>query len=205
MNPFISVCVPVYNAASCMDACIESILAQSFQDFELILVDDGSTDDSPAICDRWAESSDKIFAIHTVNSGVTPARGAGAAIAKGDWVLFVDADDTLPKDSLSILEKGTKEDTDIVVGFAFDTEWPAYFIDIDDWRRKMIIGDIILCVPWGRLFRRTILSGKSFSLLHPMGAGTDMIMNEKIAFSTEKTILILNTKVYEYTISETVL
>ena len=138
MNPFISVCVPVYNAASCMDACIESILAQSFQDFELILVDDGSTDDSPAICDRWAESSDKIFAIHTVNSGVTPARGAGAAIAKGDWVLFVDADDTLPKDSLSILEKGTKEDTDIVVGFAFDTEWPAYFIDIDDWRRKMI-------------------------------------------------------------------
>ena len=200
MNPFISVCVPVYNAAPYLDDCIESILGQTFQDFDLILVDDGSTDNSPAICDKWAEKTDRICVIHTVNSGDTPARGAGASLAKGDWVLFVDADDTLPKDALAILAEGTKENTDIVVGFSFETNWPAYFIENDDWRKKMIIGDIILCSPCARLFRKTILSAKSFSLIHSKRAGTDMIMNERIAFSTEKPILILNRKVYEYKI-----
>lgn len=200
MNPFISVCVPVYNADLYLEECIKSILDQTFQDFELILVDDGSTDHSPAICDEWAQNSSIIRTIHTVNSGDTAARGAGAALAKGEWVLFVDADDTLPKDSLSILAEGTKENTDIVVGFLFETEWPPYFIANDDWRKKMIIGDIILCSPCARLFRRTILSEKSFYLIHPRRAGTDMVMNERIAFSTEKPVLILNRKVYEYKI-----
>lgn len=200
MNPFISVCVPVYNADLYLEECIKSILEQSFQDFELILVDDGSTDNSPAICDAWAQKSDIIHTIHTVNSGDTAARGAGAALAKGEWVLFVDADDTLPKDSLSILAEGTKEDTDIVVGFLFETQQPSYFIANDEWRKRMIIGDIILCSPCARLFRRTILSEESFFLIHPKRAGTDMVMNERIAFSTEKPILILNRKVYEYKI-----
>lgn len=95
-----SVIVPVYNAEKYLRQCVKSIVNQTFIDFELILVDDGSTDGSGEICDEMAEKSEKICAIHQVNRGQTEARKAGLQEARGAYILYVDADDWIASDML---------------------------------------------------------------------------------------------------------
>ena len=96
--PKLSVIVPVYNTEKYLRECIGSILAQTFPDFELILVDDGSTDGSGAICDEYAGKDQRIQVIHQENGGVTKARKVGAAISNGEYVTYVDSDDWLDPD-----------------------------------------------------------------------------------------------------------
>jgi len=91
--PKISIIVPVYNVELYLRKCIESILAQTFTNFECILVDDGSPDKCPAICDEYALKDHRIIVIHQKNTGVSAARNAGLGIAKGEWIGFVDSDD----------------------------------------------------------------------------------------------------------------
>lgn len=103
MNEKISVIVPVYNAQSFLDRCVESITAQSYKNIEIILVDDGSTDGSPQMCDKWAECDERIKVIHCQNSGVACARNTGIAAAAGEYISFVDSDDWLEADALEYL------------------------------------------------------------------------------------------------------
>lgn len=91
--PKISVIVPVYNAEKYLHRCIDSILAQTFTDFELLLIDDGSKDSSPAICDEYAEKDPRVRVFHKENGGVSSARNAGLDNAKGEWITFCDSDD----------------------------------------------------------------------------------------------------------------
>ena len=91
--PEISVVVPVYKAEAYISRCIDSILSQTFSDFELILVDDGSPDRSGAICDEYARKDPRIQVIHKQNGGVSSARNAGLDVAQGKWITFVDSDD----------------------------------------------------------------------------------------------------------------
>lgn len=91
--PKISVIVPVYNVEEYLPKCIESILAQSFDDFELLLIDDGTPDRSGEICDEYAKKDFRITVVHQKNSGVTVARNKGLEIAQGDYAVFVDSDD----------------------------------------------------------------------------------------------------------------
>ncbi len=93
MIPKISVIVPVFKVESYLRDCIESIISQTFTDWELLLVDDGSPDSSPIICDKYAEKDERIKVIHKLNGGVSSARNAGIDHAKGEWVTFIDADD----------------------------------------------------------------------------------------------------------------
>lgn len=92
-NPQISIIVPVYKVEKYLDRCINSILNQTFRDFELILVDDGSPDNCPQMCDRWQEKDSRIRVIHKANGGASSARNAGLKIAKGEYIAFVDSDD----------------------------------------------------------------------------------------------------------------
>lgn len=92
-SPEISVIVPVYNAGKYLHRCIDSILAQTFTDFELLLVDDGSKDDSGAICDEYAAHDGRIKVFHKENGGVSSARNVGLDNARGEWICFVDSDD----------------------------------------------------------------------------------------------------------------
>lgn len=92
-NPFLSVIIPVYNAESYLARCLDSLLAQTFTDFEAILVDDGSTDGSAALCDGYAEKDHRFHCIHKENGGHTSARQAGLRQAVGTYVAFVDSDD----------------------------------------------------------------------------------------------------------------
>lgn len=99
----ISIIVPVYNAECYIKKCISSILNQTFSDFELILVDDGSTDSSATICDESAQSDSRIKVFHQANSGVSAARNAGVEKSSGKYITFVDSDDEIDKNYLHIL------------------------------------------------------------------------------------------------------
>lgn len=91
--PKISVIVPVYNTEKYLDICIQSILSQTYTDFELLLIDDGSTDSSGAICDKYAEQDSRVRVFHNENGGASSARNMGLDNAKGEWITFVDSDD----------------------------------------------------------------------------------------------------------------
>ena len=93
----ISVIVPVYKVEEYLSECIESILAQTYEDFELILVDDGSPDKCPRICDEYAVKDTRIRVIHQDNGGLSVARNTGISEAKGEWLVFVDSDDFVDK------------------------------------------------------------------------------------------------------------
>lgn len=95
----LSIVVPVFNVENSLDECIESILQQSFHDIEVILVDDGSTDNSPSICDRWADKDTRIIVIHQPNGGLSNARNKGIEHANGHYITFVDSDDKISHDT----------------------------------------------------------------------------------------------------------
>lgn len=92
-NPLISVIVPIYNVENFLDECIKSIANQSYKNLEIILVDDGSTDNSSQICDAWKQTDDRVRVIHKENGGSSSSRNEGLNIAKGDYIGFVDSDD----------------------------------------------------------------------------------------------------------------
>ena len=114
MPPKITIITTIHNAAPWLDACVRSVLAQSFADWELLLIDDGSTDSSPSLCDQWAERDARIRVFHQANAGVSVARNTGLDNAQGEWISFLDADDCFDPDFLSALYEQTVQcDADI--------------------------------------------------------------------------------------------
>ena len=118
--PQISVIVPVYNTEQYLRQCLDSILCQTFSDFELILVDDGSSDNSGQICDEYALLDQRITVIHKVNCGVSSARNSGLKCALGQYIVFVDADDLI---NIDYFENLTSVHADLVLS-SFDDYWP---------------------------------------------------------------------------------
>lgn len=112
----VSIIVPIYNVAEFLKRGLNSVLSQSFQDFELILVDDGSTDASGEICDEYVALDSRIQVIHKENGGVSSARNAGLDVATGEWVYCMDPDDELLPDGLMTLVSGISEEVDVVMG-----------------------------------------------------------------------------------------
>lgn len=103
-TPLVSVIVPVYNAREYVEQCLDSLLAQTFKNFEVMLIDDGSTDGSSAICDNYAKKDSRIKAIHQANAGQTSARRNGVRQATGKYIAFVDSDDWVEPDYLETLQ-----------------------------------------------------------------------------------------------------
>ena len=109
-NPFISIIVPVYNVEEYIEDCLNSVAIQTFTDYEVILVDDGSTDNCPMICDCFADKYDRFCVVHKPNGGLSSARNAGIRAAKGDYLVFLDSDDFLiNSDELEIIAKALNE------------------------------------------------------------------------------------------------
>ncbi|WP_443738958.1 glycosyltransferase family 2 protein [Treponema sp.] len=116
ITPKISCIVPVYNVEKYLRRCVDSILNQTFTDFELILVDDGSPDNSPAICDEYAVKDSRIKVIHKVNGGVSSARNVGLDVAKGEWICFVDSDDLIEADYMQkMYEAAINNNSDFIM------------------------------------------------------------------------------------------
>ena len=193
--PIISVIIPVYNAGQYLHACVDSVLAQSMKDFELILVDDGSTDNSREICEEAAVSDDRVRVFSKENGGVSSARNMGIRQAQGTWITFVDADDTVAPDYLQILcaaADGTVSRSSLILS-GIRTFWirrgvhertiafaDACFFkgnpDFKEFIKKLYFQPGYL---FSKLFNRNLL--KDFGLF----------FDEKISFSEDK-IFILN-------------
>lgn len=97
----LSIIIPVYKVEHTLSQCIESVLAQSFTDYEILLIDDGSPDNCPQICDQWTEQDNRLKVIHKPNGGLSDARNVGIDRAQGEYITFIDSDDTIEKDTLS--------------------------------------------------------------------------------------------------------
>ena len=113
--PFISIIIPIYNVESYINDCVDSVLSQDYTDYEIILVDDGSPDGCPAICDEYAEKFDCIRVIHKENGGLSDARNAGILAALGKYIMFIDSDDYIAEGSLTkIAEHAEDSGSDII-------------------------------------------------------------------------------------------
>ena len=121
MNQTISVIVPVYNVSQYLPDCIENICAQTYSNLEIILIDDGSTDNSGILCDEYAKKDSRIKVIHQTNSGAASAKNAGLRAVTGEYLAFVDSDDYLELDAYEfMINKMQKHNVDIVrCGFQY--------------------------------------------------------------------------------------
>lgn len=132
MNPLISVIVPIYNVEKYLERCVDSIVNQTYKNLELILVDDGSPDNCPQMCDDYAKKDSRIKVIHKKNGGLSDARNAGMAVATGEYISFIDSDDYVSDDFFEcLLNVMNKENSDIaecsVVKFYEDNHFDEFF------------------------------------------------------------------------------
>lgn len=169
-QPLISVIVPVYKVEPYLDRCVESIVNQTYRNLEIILVDDGSPDNCPQMCDAWAERDDRIKVIHKENGGLSDARNVGMAIASGELMGFVDSDDWITCDFFSILSKNLlKNDADISACDVFFSHgespsdslsklWSVSVHTPEEAINDILHGKGFRAVAWNKLYRREILS-----------------------------------------------
>lgn len=196
----VSVVIPVYRSEAFIASCIESIQHQTLRDFELIVVDDGSDDDSGRICDECASRDARIKVIHQPNRGRTEARARGVAEAQGEWVTFVDSDDRLPQDALQLLYAAAGTDTDIVLGNAYSLGLHPCpeMIAMDEFRHLAVRGEGTIGVPWGSLYRRRLLSGTwVFDLPRQIINGEDYLFWLRLVFLTDKPVRLVEQCVYD--------
>lgn len=164
-NPKVSVIVPVYNAEKYLHRCIDSILAQTFTDFELLLINDGSKDDSGKICDEYAAKDNRIRVFHKENGGVSSARNLGLDNAKGEWIAFVDSDDFIPLGALQHLISNIYGD--LIIGgyknhFNDDlicVKWNEGVVVSADFATFLSnnIDTALFRTPWCKLFKKEII------------------------------------------------
>jgi len=128
----VSVIIPIYNAEMCLKACVESILSQTYMQIELLLVDDGSTDRSSEICDKYASEYTNIKVYHKKNGGTSQAKNFGIKKATGTWILFVDSDDYVDSDYISTLMSNTEKDllNIIICGYQVDYVEEGYNVRV---------------------------------------------------------------------------
>ena len=170
MNPTVSIIVPVYNAERTIGRCIESILNQEFQDFELLLVNDGSTDGSGALCDGYAEKDPRVRVIHKPNTGVSDTRNTALNEARGTYLQFLDSDDWITSDATSVLVRAAESTRcDLVISDFYRVvgERVSQKGDIDDdslmtreeYAAHMMENpaDFYYGVLWNKLYRRSIV------------------------------------------------
>ncbi len=174
-NPLISVIVPVYNTDRYLDRCIQSILSQDYPHLELLLIDDGSTDQSAAICDKWAEKDKRIRVFHQNNGGQSSARNLGLDNMTGDYLSFVDSDDWIAPDYLSYLFSllGFKKGCAVAACNHFivrngkmhpntaDTSSTRSFTRRDALEEVLYHGCIDVS-PWGKLYKKEIFVSLRF-------------------------------------------
>lgn len=199
----ISVIIPVYNKAEYIGQCFKSIFAQAFDSFEVVAVDDGSTDNSGLLCDQWAQKEPRLKVLHTKNGGVTAARRQGVEHAVGEYIVFADADDMLLPGSLQILYDTitlTKADEVIARYRSQDKVLsPIVFKGFTDPILPMwyiVTGKNRFPVLWACIFRRALLPDV-LDTPRSIIEGEDKLMQLKILVKQPK-VFFSDACVYEY-------
>lgn len=204
----IAIVIPVYNASKYLSECIKNVLQQTYTNFCLFLVDDGSCDGSDVICDEYALKDNRIVVIHQENSGVTKARERGVLEATDcEFITFVDADDILAIDALETLVFYMQPNINIVLGeivrfrgdLHIDSTKKKYknrIISCDEHRQNMILGKD--AGPFAKLYRKCLFDKSIFDLPREINMGEDVIANVRVAFRNEKDVLLVDKCVYYY-------
>ncbi len=186
----VSIIVPVYNGAKSLRRCVDSILAQDHKDIEVILVDDGSKDESFAIISEYAKKDERVVAIHKDNSGVSSTRNVALSLAKGKYIQFIDVDDYLPFDSTKLMHRAMEEnDCDMVIS--------DFYRVIDDkvskkgsikkgglilrseYADKMLLSpaDFYYGVLWNKMYRKQIIDDYQLAMDENISYSEDAIFN----------------------------
>lgn len=204
--PLISIIVPAYNAEKYIHRCIDSILSQTFIDFELLIINDGSTDGTKKICDEYASNDHRIRVFHKKNGGVSSARNHGLDNARGEWIVFVDADDYIPEDALSNMVSISKNDDCLCYywGMLYENggiweEYPCH-LSPNSYSSDKIVSTFLkyeyITGPYAKLINRCALDNNRFD--ENLQIGEDLLFNIQIALKVKK-IKICDGAVYYYT------
>lgn len=164
-TPVFSIVVPVYKAENYLDACVQSLIKQTFSDIEIILVDDGSPDRCPALCDAYAAADPRVCVIHQANSGPSVARNAGIERARGAYVVFVDSDDTIDLDTCQRLLPFAEKHVDIIIGGGIGegTQMRLFHghtsacVSGSEYLKLALQGGFMLMATWLYIYRRDFL------------------------------------------------
>ena len=203
-QPKISIVVPVYKVEKYLDRCVNSLTGQTLKELEIILVDDGSPDRCPIICDEYAAKDARVRVIHKENGGLSSARNAGLAIASGDWIMHLDGDDWIAPDMLErLIQKGEDTGADIVMGdFLFTYSDRDILYRFPDWDNNKTaslnryITSVWTCV-WGGIHKRSLY--EEYQLKSPQGVTycEDFHLMARLCYHAKK-VVNLHRPFYHY-------
>lgn len=203
--PALTIIVPVHNTAKYLARCVESILDQKFKDFELLLVDDGSQDDSGAMCDGYAEADARVKVIHQENGGAAAARNAGLDVAAGAYVGFIDSDDFIDDDMYEVLIRNADASgADIVVCGRYvltgETATPLFTMPrVEAWTAEKALGNLLTwsnidSAPCDKVFRAHLFKELRF----PVGRHVEDIFVVPLALARANTVIHVGEAKYFY-------
>lgn len=203
-NPLISVIVPIYKVEKYLDRCVESIVNQTYKNIEIILVDDGSTDSCPQMCDKWAAKDNRIKVIHKKNEGAGKARNIGLDVCNGNYVSFIDSDDYISDDYLARLYSFIDDEIDIVEceylivednNALFSRSEPiANRCDVTDALRQSILERAFKQVIWNKLYKKSVISNYRFPEHYKID---DEFWTYKVIANC-KNLIHINSQLYAY-------
>ena len=208
MGEKISVIVPVYNVEAYLERCVESILQQTYAHFELILINDGSTDSSGQICDRLASQYENIKVYHIENAGVSNARNMGIQLATGSWVTFIDSDDFVTQDYLATLASAVEG---VNVGFVIAplhhikngivTDLPSHSGKTELWSTEETMKELLMTTrtsffPVAKLFKRDLLADEKFNTNYHLAE--DALFLTELLLKTRCSCVFIDKPVYYY-------
>lgn len=205
-NPSISIVIPVYNAETLIQRCVDSIFAQTYDDYEIVIVDDGSTDNSLQVCQNFIKSHNNVKVFHQENEGQTSARKYGFEQSKGKYIYFVDADDYVPENALYFLfQKIVEEDLDMIEGatisdFAGTVKTETFSIEgifnkIE--HLKMMYKGESHNGTHAILYRRNLFNENTFNIPYDVRTGEDFYLNLSLSLLANR-IGLYNKVVYHY-------
>ncbi len=172
-EPLVSIIVPIYNVEKYLDQCVASLTQQTHHNIEILLIDDGSPDNAPAICDAWQHKDERVHVLHKTNSGVSASRNAGLHAAKGEYVCFVDGDDWVEPDFVEyMLELQAKRNADIVASLCCFTSTDFHQRTQDEVSTinpqeamELFFYPTIELGAWNKLYRRSFLTANNLEFI----------------------------------------
>ncbi len=205
--PLISIIVPVYKVENVLNNCVQSILNQTFRDFELILVDDGSPDNSGKICDEYSNIDNRVRVIHKENGGVSSARNIGIQVAIGKFICFVDSDDEVDVNYLKLLIDLYENNVELAIcGFNWfkngDVINKSVFSnnDFDLLSRDYVMeiqSKVLVSSPWCKLYLSDIIKKNCIFFQNDLSLGEDLLFNFRY-LNYVSNIAIVNQPLYHY-------
>lgn len=198
MKPQISIIVPVYNVKAFLSECVESLLAQTYRDFEIILVDDGSTDGSEKLVDDFKRQDDRIHAIHQKNAGLSAARNAGIKKAKGDYLAFVDSDDSVAPTFLEELHNVLQSSHADIAVCGYDSKLPqSTTLSGEDAAVQLLTKQENLDIlAWNKLYKKSLFL--EYGIFFPEGKIHEDNLTTYKLYAVAQKVVFLPKTLYHY-------